>query len=569
MMPGEEPRRGRAVRCAVYTRKSSEEGLEQDFNSLHAQREACDAFIKSQKHEGWLCLPHAYDDGGISGGTMDRPALRQLLTDIRAGNVDVVVVYKVDRLTRSLADFAKIVEIFDAHEVSFVSVTQQFNTTSSMGRLTLNVLLSFAQFEREMTQERIRDKIAASKKKGMWMGGIPPLGYDVRDRKLVPNETEAATVRVIFQRYLELGSVRLLQQDLEARGIVAKVHERHKERRGGRPMQRGTLYHLLQNRLYLGEVVHKGLAYPGQHPAIVEQDAWERAQTLLQDHATERRIGARCKDPSLLTGLIYDGAGHRMTPSHAVKDGKRFRYYVSRPLTANEQRLPTDLRTPALEVERVVIDRIRSIFATPSMLLEVLGTTDAVDTQALLSSALSLSKEWASYPVGRIKHLVRNALVRLDVDRESIVIHLSPDRMRATLTTTSATNPIEDAKTSPFLMTIPMKAMRVGFGTRLVIDSPNRPKRAPDKRLVRLLAQAQSLYLRVTSSKATMIEVAAEANITSSYAARLVRLAWLAPDIVEAILDGSQPQTLSARRLMNDDVLPADWSDQRRLLGFA
>jgi len=543
--------------------------LEQDFNSLHAQREACDAFIKSQKHEGWLCLPHAYDDGGISGGTMDRPALRQLLTDIRAGNVDVVVVYKVDRLTRSLADFAKIVEIFDAHEVSFVSVTQQFNTTSSMGRLTLNVLLSFAQFEREMTQERIRDKIAASKKKGMWMGGIPPLGYDVRDRKLVPNETEAATVRVIFQRYLELGSVRLLQQDLEARGIVAKVHERHKERRGGRPMQRGTLYHLLQNRLYLGEVVHKGLAYPGQHPAIVEQDAWERAQTLLQDHATERRIGARCKDPSLLTGLIYDGAGHRMTPSHAVKDGKRFRYYVSRPLTANEQRLPTDLRTPALEVERVVIDRIRSIFATPSMLLEVLGTTDAVETQALLSSALSLSKEWASYPVGRIKHLVRNALVRLDVDRESIVIHLSPDRMRATLTTTSATNPIEDAKTSPFLMTIPMKAMRVGFGTRLVIDSPNRPKRAPDKRLVRLLAQAQSLYLRVTSSKATMIEVAAEANITSSYAARLVRLAWLAPDIVEAILDGSQPQTLSARRLMNDDVLPADWSDQRRLLGFA
>src|SRR4051794_39117267 len=260
-------------RCAIYTRKSSEEGLEQDFNSLDAQREACEAFVRSQKGAGWVALPTMYDDGGLSGGTLQRPALRRLLADIAAGRVDTVVVYKVDRLTRSLADFAKIVEAFDAKGVAFVSVTQQFNTTSSMGRLTLNMLLSFAQFEREVTGERIRDKIAASKQKGMWMGGYPPLGYDVQDRKLVVNASEAEQVRHIFRRYAELKSVRALKEELDATGIVSKSRM-GTQQPGGKPIARGALYHMLQNRLYRGEITHKGAAYPGQHEAIVDPGVW-------------------------------------------------------------------------------------------------------------------------------------------------------------------------------------------------------------------------------------------------------------------------------------------------------
>jgi site-specific DNA recombinase len=278
-----------ALRCAVYTRKSSEEGLEQEFNSLHAQREACEAFINSQRHEGWSCLPQAYDDGGRSGGNLERPALQQVLADIRDGKVDVVVVYKIDRLTRSLADFAKIVEIFDAKGVSFVSVTQQFNTTTSMGRLTLNVLLSFAQFEREVTGERIRDKIAASKQKGMWMGGVPPLGYAVSDRKLIVVESEAETVRDIFRRYVALGSVRLLQQELEADGITGKSWISASGRSwGGQPLGRGSLYTMLKNQIYRGEIVHKDQTYPGEHAAIIDPALWDAVQARLADNAVER-----------------------------------------------------------------------------------------------------------------------------------------------------------------------------------------------------------------------------------------------------------------------------------------
>jgi len=269
----------RTRRCAIYTRKSSEEGLEQDFNSLHAQREACEAFIKSQTGEGWRLIKTAYDDGGLSGGTMERPALQHLLEDIRRRLVDVVVVYKVDRLTRSLADFAKMVEVFDAHGVSFVAVTQQFNTTTSMGRLTLNVLLSFAQFEREVTGERIRDKIAASKRKGMWMGGVPPLGYDVRDRKLTVNAAEADTVRLIFRRYLALGCVSRLRADLDQNGVRSKQRILTSGRAlGGCVFGRGALYHLLRNRIYRGEVVHRGIAYPGEHEAIVDEELWNAAR---------------------------------------------------------------------------------------------------------------------------------------------------------------------------------------------------------------------------------------------------------------------------------------------------
>src|SRR5216683_1402737 len=342
-----------ARRCAIYTRKSSEEGLEQDYNSLHAQREACEAFIRSQAGEGWRLVKTAYDDGGFSGAGMERPGLQQLLANIREGLVDTVVVYKVDRLTRSLTDFARMVELFDAKGVSFVAVTQQFNTTTSMGRLTLNVLLSFAQFEREVTGERIRDKIAASKKKGMWMGGVPPLGYEVHDHKLVVVESEAETVRHIFRRYAMLGSVRLLKEELEAAGIRSKQWTSAAGRtRGGKPLARGALYLMLQNRIYRGEIVHKEQSYPAEHEAIVDEALWETVQAKLAANAVERGSGERAKSSSPLAGLLFDAEGHPMTPSHAVKQGRRYRYYVSRPLiTGSRANIAGGLRIPAAEIE--------------------------------------------------------------------------------------------------------------------------------------------------------------------------------------------------------------------------
>src|SRR5712672_35035 len=339
----------RPVRCAIYTRVSTEHGLDQEFNSLDAQYDAASAYIKSQAHAGWTLIRSRYDDGGYSGGSTDRPDLQRLLDDIRARKLDVIVVYKVDRLTRSLADFAKLVELFDAQGVSFVSVTQQFNTTTSMGRLTLNVLLSFAQFEREVTGERIRDKIAASKKKGMWMGGTLPLGYQVRDHKLVIVPGEADTVRHIFQRYLALGSVRLLRDALLIQGVVSKQWTSTSGRSwGGKPIARGALYLMLQNRIYCGDIVHKDKHYPGEHQAIVEPELWEAVQARLAANAVERSTGERAKNPSLLAGLLFDADGNRMTPTHAVKKGRRYRYYVSHPLiTQARAGSPDGLRVAA------------------------------------------------------------------------------------------------------------------------------------------------------------------------------------------------------------------------------
>ena len=390
--PDKRARRSAAKRrCAIYTRKSTDEGLDQAFNSLDAQREACAAFILSQKHEGWSALPALYDDGGYSGGTMERPALKRLIADIEAGQVDVVVVYKVDRLTRALSDFAKLVEVFDRREVSFVSITQQFNTTTSMGRLTLNVLLSFAQFEREVIGERVRDKIAASKKKGMWMGGQPPLGYDVKDRKLVVNEAEAETVRHIFARYLELKSVLALQEEIASEGIRSKRRVRSDgSAYGDQILGRGALYQMLQNRIYRGEITHKGAAYPGQHPAIVDQDLWDQVQATLAENRVERASGTRGKQPSLLTGLLFDQNGERLTPTHAVKKGTRYRYYISSSLVTRVRTSRTGgWRIPAGNLEGLVIDRLRTLFADHGELLDAVGeeASSAIETRQLIERA--------------------------------------------------------------------------------------------------------------------------------------------------------------------------------------
>jgi DNA invertase Pin-like site-specific DNA recombinase len=350
-------------RCAIYTRKSSEEGLEQDFNSLHAQREACEAFIKSQHGEGWRLVRAAYDDGGFSGGTMERPALQRLLADIRERVIDVIVVYKVDRLTRSLADFAKMVELFDAHAVSFVAVTQQFNTTSSMGRLTLNVLLSFAQFEREVTGERIRDKIAASKRRGMWMGGTVALGYDVSEHRLVINPTEAETVKGIFQRYLELRSVRQLKDDLDRRGIISKTRlSRNGNRSGGKSFSRGALYELLSNPVYVGEIRHRKERHPGRHEPIMEREVWERAQRQLRDQAARCRAPATKAGPSPLAGKLFDEDGERLYVAGAAKGERRYRYYVSRHLvTRSADKVRNGWRLSGPEIERTVAVAARQL----------------------------------------------------------------------------------------------------------------------------------------------------------------------------------------------------------------
>ena len=355
----------RKLRCAVYTRKSSEEGLEQEFNSLHAQREACEAYIASQRSEGWVLVRDQYDDGGISGGTLERPGLKRLLEDIEDGLVDVVVVYKIDRLSRSLADFAKLVEVFDRNGVTFVSVTQSFNTTTSMGRLTLNILLSFAQFEREVTAERIRDKVAASRKKGMWMGGVPPYGYRVENRKLLVDEDTAAHVRWIFTRFIEIGSCTVLASEVGARGLGTP--------RGNR-IEKKYLYRMLSNRAYLGEAVHKGDSYPGEHDAIIDRETWDKVHAILQESPRKRAARTRSGTPALLKGLLFGPDGAAFSPTHTRKGGKLYRYYVSQTVLKHGAGACPIGRVPAGEIEAAVIDQLRTVFRQPEI---VAGTWKA------------------------------------------------------------------------------------------------------------------------------------------------------------------------------------------------
>ncbi len=349
------------LRCAVYTRKSSEEGLEQEFNSLDAQREACEAYVASQRAEGWMLLGDRYDDGGFSGGNLERPALKRLLADMEAGCIDIVVVYKIDRLSRSLMDFAKLVEVFERRNVTFVSVTQSFNTTTSMGRLTLNVLLSFAQFEREVIGERIRDKFAASRKRGMWMGGYVPLGYAVKDRKLVIDETEAELVRSIFRRFAKLGSGTTLVRQLAAENV---------RNRYGKPIDKGALYKMLNNRTYVGEAVHKGTAYPGEHQAIIDRALWDKVHAVLQESPRKRANRTRVQSPALLKGLIFGPNGVPMTPTHTRKCGKLYRYYVT--TSAIRSGVPDNSpirRIPATEIEAAVVHQITRLVQSPEIVV--------------------------------------------------------------------------------------------------------------------------------------------------------------------------------------------------------
>ena len=559
------------LNCAIYTRKSSDEGLEKEFNSLDAQREACAAYITSQKHAGWVPLPDLYDDGGLSGGTMERPALLRLLADIKAGKVQIVVVYKVDRLTRSLADFAKIVDVLDAHGASFVSVTQQFNTTTSMGRLTLNMLLSFAQFEREIASERIRDKFAASKAKGMWMGGNVPLGYDVRERKLIVNEAEAETVRLIFHRYADLGSVRLLGHELDRLGVVSKRREGAGGfLAGGNRLSRGALYTLLQNPIYRGEIGHQDKVYPGQHEAIIDVELWQRVQAKLAGNRQARALGETAEEPSLLAGLIVDGDGQRMTPTHAVKKGRRYRYYVSAQLISGT---PSDhakgWRIPAGDIEVLVLDRLRAFLASDRDLGEALSRfdLDASAVRSAMTKASQLVEGWASLPPITFRELVRTVVETITVDDEKVVASLKPAEV-ATFLLGDTRNIPEARPRGAIELTIDAKLRRAGKGIRLVVGGGVAEK--PDGHMIALLRDAHATRDALMSGRDETIEAMAQRlGIKRDILSAQLRLTYLAPDIVRALVLGRPAERLTPAGLISlCKDLPHDWQHQRTVLGL-
>ena len=548
-------------RCAVYTRKSSEEGLERDFNSLHAQREASEAFIKSQQGEGWKLVKTAYDDGGLSGGNMERPALQRLLEDIRHGLIDIVVVYKVDRLTRSLADFAKMVEVFDAQGVSFVAVTQQFNTTTSMGRLTLNVLLSFAQFEREVTGERIRDKIAASKRKGIWMGGCPSIGYDVCDRRLVVNQAEAATVRQIYQRYLKTGSVPQLKKDLDRNGVVSKLRVSRKGiRSGGQSFSRGALYELLSNPIYVGEIRHKRERHPGQHEAILERNLWEKVQKRLRDR-TDRPTAPRTKvSPSPLAGKVFDETGEPLYVQAAVKDRRRYRYYVSRALVrGSRMEGQRGWRVPGAELERAVAIAARSILDDKAAILEALQVAGMGDAD--INSVFSTVAEWRERLLAERER--STALVEL-VEKAVLTDEGIRLGLKMPVSCGGQGDPLR--KALQLFRFVPLKVKRRGVEMRLIINGGDEPKN-PDPALLKAFARARGWFEELASGRVrSLVEIARREGLAKRYVTRLTKLAFVSPAFVEAIVEGEASTSMNLQMLMDGRIaLPLSWNDQEDL----
>ena len=551
------------VRCAIYTRKSSEEGLEQAFNSLHAQREACQAFIISQRHEGWQALHKPYDDGGFSGGNLERPALQQLLSEIAAGRVDTVVAYKVDRLTRSLADFGKIIEAFDQQGVSFVSVTQQFNTTTSMGRLTLNVLLSFAQFEREVTGERIRDKIAASKKKGLWMGGQVPLGYDCKDHQLIVKREEATVVREIFTEYLRLGCVSELKRCLDQKQIRSKQRTSAGGRTsGGRPFSRGALYHLLNNPIYIGRIVHRGQTYPGQHEAIIALDVWEKVAARLAANNRSHRQAGKQSSPSLLTGLLFDLDGNRYTPTHAVKKGKRYRYYTCQAVIQKQRKAAAADRLPAVEIENLVRSRLRLWLASPQELTRTFSDYDLEirDQQRLIEAARKLAREARDKDNDALLGLVRQSLSRVVVNHTSIDIELRVHGLIACLA--PADTPLSSAKLPPLVLSQPYTPARRGSELRLVLPPAQAETVEPNPSLLKAIVRAHQWRQRIIDGEIHSKEqLAQETNLTASYVTRILRLAALSPRIIEAIVSGEPEAELPLKHFLRS--MPLSWDEQQ------
>jgi len=530
------PATGR-VRCAIYTRVSTDQGLDQDFNSLDAQYEAASAYIKSQAHAGWTLVQSRYDDGGYSGGSTDRPNLQQLLEDVRCRKVDVIVVYKVDRLTRSLADFAKLVELFDAHNVSFVSVTQQFNTTTSMGRLTLNVLLSFAQFEREVTSERIRDKIAASKRRGLWVGGSLPLGYELKDGKLTVVEEEAERVRMIFRRYLKVSGINELVRDLRAKNICTKARTLSKtaKTRGGIPFGRGALSYFLRNRFFIGEVKYKGEVLPGEQPAIMDKSLFEAVQQKLSAHQSHKTL-TRQKSDHLLQDLLFDDAGHRMIGTHATKAGVRYRYYVSQPGLHGEARttqLGSVSRVPAPDIEQAIVSAFRK------------HRTDDHPRGEINDKQIRFDRT-----------TLPTLISRIEVRRDQLVISLRPTNDSA----------------QPEVLSIPWqkppskraRKILLPHGTPRVNLRPERAERRA--RLVCAIARGRRWLDEImTGSISNPEQLAKRERCTTRQVNLMLSLAFLAPQLVKAAVEGRLPRGTNIERLRDPH---AEWKRQFQELGF-
>ncbi|HTV56702.1 MAG TPA: recombinase family protein [Terriglobia bacterium] len=566
------------IRCAIYTRKSSEEGLEQSFNSLDAQREACEAFIASQRHEGWRALPARYEDGGYSGGTLERPAVQRLLQDVQGHKVDTIVVYKVDRLTRSLADFAKIVEALDARGVSFVSVTQQFNTTTSMGRLTLNILLSFAQFEREVTGERIRDKIAASKRKGMWMGGNVPLGYNVKDRRLFINPGEAELIRRIFNLYLELGCVAKLKAKLDEEKIRSKERTSVAGvRSGGTSYSTGALYQILKNRIYIGEISHRGQNHPGLHDAIMPRELWERVQAQLKSDNQGRRDGRKANSPSLLVGLLQGADGSPFTPSHTSKSGRRYRYYVSQGKADNGNAAAKPIRLPAHDIEQQVFRRLLSfLYSTREVLDQLSPSQDSPgQTQQILDASHKQFETLSSSSPSVVRDFVRKVVVRAVVHADRIEIKVGKQKLRAVLggvDSDSSSQPVSDRpECSDEVISLNLEAQlrRRGGEMRLVlspeIDGQTREEPVPS--LLKALARGREWYEWIVAGKVSgRRDISKKLSLDERYVSRVLQCAFLAPDIVQAILEGRQPPSFTLEKMRSRT--PLSWVEQKRQLSF-
>ncbi|MEQ9314881.1 MAG: recombinase family protein [Henriciella sp.] len=555
----------RKIRCAIYTRKSTEDGLEQEFNSLDAQHEACAAYITSQRGEGWSLLPERYDDGGVSGGTLERPGLQRLMEDVDAGRIDMVVVYKIDRLTRSLSDFARIVDRFEAVGCSFVSVTQAFNTSSSMGRLTLNMLLSFAQFEREVTAERIRDKIAASKKRGLWMGGVPPLGYDAHPdpntRSLVINTTERRTIETLYALYDELHCLRAVEQEAQRLGLCSKRRVFSTGRiQGGGPLSRGQIHHILCNPIYTGRIRHKDKVYDGQHPAIIEGDLWDRIQSKLQEASARPRSRgkpAQKHNPDMtapLTGTFRDETGDRLTPTHTSKGGRRIRYYVSNRLLSGERdargwRLPAPRFEAA--VATLVADHIDALVSRHA----VLASPDVAAVDEIAQRAKALTghlRDGEAQPLSDLiaeGRLARNRIsVTLDRDVLAEALRITP----ASLSERAVSVEAEFA------------VRRRGVESRIVVGEV---APAPDRTLLRALARAHH-WAGALASGVPLASIAGRAGVSEAFIRPRLQLAYLSPRIQTAILEGRQPAELTLETLVRNR-LPLDWQSQERLLGVA
>ena len=545
----------RSVRCAIYTRVSTESGLDQDFNSLDAQYDAAQAYIRSQAHAGWTLVRTRYDDGGFSGGSTDRPALQQLLADIRAHRVNIIVVYKVDRLTRSLADFAKLVELFDTHGVSFVSVTQQFNTTTSMGRLTLNVLLSFAQFEREVTSERIRDKIGASKRKGLWVGGVVPLGYQAKDRKITVVADEAKTVRHIFRRYLRLGSLNLLLTDLRRTGVKTKLRPLSNGRTiGGIPFTRGSLAALLRNCFYIGEVRYKGEVFPGEQSAILDRALFDAVQSKL-DRQRTNHAKARQQSQSLLMGRIFDERDNRMTPSYAVKNAVRYRYYISAALVQGQPDKAAKLnRVPASEIEKLILSAVRKHLAGKTH-----NKTEAEGPDSLSD-----------------KELISTHIARVDVKRDHLAIQLTAKFERESEARDRRRSAEQDQPVhrDSNVLVVPWKKTPSKRPREIILPASTashpdpRPIRAETRaKLVSAIAKGRHWLDELIAGMVTNVEqIAATENCTVRQVNMMISLAFLAPSLVQAAIDGRLPRGVGIANLRD---APAEWSLQYARLGLA